>query len=52
MLASATTNSSVNAFWKASSWSSSSCWMNLSPIPTSRSHSRVVRQTTTMPQTP
>ena len=37
-------SSSVNAFWNASSWSSSSCWMYLSPMPTCLSHSSVPKR--------
>ena len=44
--------SSVKALANAGSWSDSSCWMNLSPMPTCLSHSSVPSETTRMPQTP
>ena len=44
--------SSVNAFWNASSWSGSSCWMYLSPIPTCLKNSSTMIVTNTMPNSP
>ena len=50
--ASVNRTSSVKAFWNASSWSGSSCWMNLSPTPTCLSHTSVAKATAVSPQMP
>ena len=44
--------SSVNAFWNASSWSGSCCWMYLSLIPTTLSRDSTPSETISTPHTP
>ena len=47
-----TASSIVNAFWKAASWSSSSCATYLSPMPACLTNSSVDSETAMTPHTP